>query len=375
MEEEIKQSEHLLRLVVENLPIGVWFIDANGMIQQVNAAGQAIWGGAKYVGLEAYGQYRAWWADSGQLIAAEEWAGARAVLKGETSLNEEIEIEAFDGTHKYIFNSAIPIRDEQHKIQGAIVVEQDITERKQNEQLIRQALQKEQELNELKSRFVSMASHEFRTPLASISALAETLIAYRQRLTDEQIGQRLDKIQEQVGYLKAIMEDVLQLARLQARRAEFNPELVNLDTICRNVIEEFQSHAGAQHTLFYTCDTVLHTIKLDKKLIRQIFSNLLSNAFKYSPQEQPITITLQQSEGVLVLSIADNGIGMSTAFLPHLFEPFHRATNVNNISGTGLGLTITQESVELHGGTITVASTLGVGSTFTVRIPFIPHEV
>ncbi len=375
MEEEIKQSEHLLRLVVENLPIGVWFIDANGMIQQVNAAGQAIWGGAKYVGLEAYGQYRAWWADSGQLIAAEEWAGARAVLKGETSLNEEIEIEAFDGTHKYIFNSAIPIRDEQHKIQGAIVVEQDITERKQNEQLIRQALQKEQELNELKSRFVSMASHEFRTPLASISALAETLIAYRQRLTDEQIGQRLYKIQEQVGYLKAIMEDVLQLARLQARRAEFNPELVNLDTICRNVIEEFQSHAGAQHTLFYTCDTVLHTIKLDKKLIRQIFSNLLSNAFKYSPQEQPITITLQQSEGVLVLSIADKGIGIPEADLPHLFEPFHRATNVNNISGTGLGLTITQESVELHGGTITVASTLGVGSTFTVRIPFIPHEV
>lgn len=369
VEEDLRRSEQRLRMVLEHLPVGVWFIDANGVIQHNNPAGQAIWKGTKYVGIEAFGEYRAWWADSGQRLVPEEWAAARAIRKGEMSLNEEVEIEAFDGTHKYITNSAIPIRDGQYNIQGAIVVAQDITERKHNETLIRQALQKEKELNELKSRFVSMASHEFRTPLASISALSETLSAYRHRMTDAQIEQRLGKIQEQVGHLKDIMEDVLQLARLQARRTEFQPIQLDLDELCRGVIDEFQTAMPVQRTLYYSCDAALHSVKLDKKLIRQIFSNLLSNALKYSAQDKPITITLQQQDAVLLLSVKDQGIGIPAADLDHLFQPFHRATNVDTISGTGLGLTIAKESAELHGGVITVVSKLGVGTTFTVRVP------
>lgn len=168
-EEALRHNEALLRTVLDNLPIGVWIADATGTITQGNPAGQQIWMGAKYIGLEALDEYKGWWADTGKRIAAEEWAAARAINKGETSLNEEIEIEAFDGVHKYILNSAIPIRDVQQTIQGAIMVNQDITERKHNEKRIRQALEKEKELGELKSRFVSMASHEFRTPLASTS--------------------------------------------------------------------------------------------------------------------------------------------------------------------------------------------------------------
>jgi len=230
-------------------------------------------------------------------------------------------------------------------------------------------LQVEKELGELKSRFVSMASHEFRTPLATILALTETLRAYRHRLTEEQIEQRLVKMQEQVDHLRDIMEDVLHLARLQARRAEFNPVQLDLDSLCRSVLDEFESQPVIRQRLVYSCDDALHEVKLDRKLMRQIISNLVSNAVKYSPNDTPIEITLAYQAAMLVLSVRDQGIGIPAADLKRLFEPFHRADNVGTIAGTGLGLTIAKESVELHAGTIAVESQVGIGTTFTVRIP------
>ena len=368
-EEALRQNEELLRTVLENLPVGIWITNATGLVRQGNLAGQQIWAGVKYARLDEYNIYKAWWADTGQRLTTGEWASARALTKGETVLNQELEIEAFDGVRKYMLNSAIPIRDAQQAIQGAIIVNQEITERKQNEKRIRDALAKEKELGELKSRFVSMASHEFRTPLASILALTETLRAYRHRLDEEQIEQRLAKIQEQVGHLKDIMEDMLQLARLQARRTEFNPTRFNLDELCRSILDEFLNQPAVAHQLIYTCSDALRDVILDKKLMRQIINNLLSNAVKYSPAATTIQVTLADAQEMLVLTVSDEGIGIPAADLNHLFEPFHRAVNVGTISGTGLGLVITKESIELHGGTITLESQVGVGTTFTVSIP------
>ena len=214
-----------------------------------------------------------------------------------------------------------------------------------------------------------MASHEFRTPLASILALTETLIAYRHRLADVQIEQRLGKIQEQVGHLKDIMEDVLQLARLQARRTEFNPTRFNLDSLCRTILDEFLSQSDVVHHLLYTCSDALYEVELDKKLIRQAINNLVSNALKYSPVDSTITVTLAYVDEMLSLTVRDEGIGIPAPDLDHLFEPFHRAVNVGTISGTGLGLVIAKEAVELHGGTITVESQVGIGTAFTITIP------
>ena len=245
----------------------------------------------------------------------------------------------------------------------------DITERKKFEDALQQALTKERELNELKSRFVSMASHEFRTPLAAILTLTETLSSYRARMSDDQIDQRLLRIREQIGYLTEIMNDVLHLAQLQARRAEFNPTRLDLDALCRNVIDEFQSRPNTTHRFIYTCSLATQEAKLDRKLMRQIISNLLSNAVKYSTKESIIRIDLFYSAPHIVLKVSDQGIGIPAKDLPHLFDPFHRAENVGTISGTGLGLTITKESVELHGGTITVESQEKVGTTFTICLP------
>lgn len=146
---------------------------------------------------------------------------------------------------------------------------QDITQRKRYEEMLEYALKQEKELNELKSRFVSMASHEFRTPLATILALTETLNAYRHKMDDAQIAQRLDKIHQQVDHLTEIMDDVLELARLQARRYQFNPVSLNLDLLCQNVIDEFQSRPDITHQLVYSCNDSLREVKLDKKLMRQ----------------------------------------------------------------------------------------------------------
>ncbi|HVO44048.1 MAG TPA: HAMP domain-containing sensor histidine kinase, partial [Aggregatilineales bacterium] len=179
---------------------------------------------------------------------------------------------------------------------------------------------------------------------------------------------------EQVGHLKDIMDDVLQLARMQARRAEFNPIELDLDAVCRSALDEFRSQPQIAQRLLYTCDMAPCEAKLDRKLMRQIIINLVSNAIKYSPDDKPISIALERTDAAILMIVRDQGIGIPAADLKHLFEPFHRAANVGTISGTGLGLTIAKESVEMHGGTISVESQVDVGTTFTVRIPVMPAE-
>lgn len=254
------------------------------------------------------------------------------------------------------------------KNEGFVCVIRDITERKMAEEALRQALATEKELGELKSRFVSMASHEFRTPLATIMAFTESLSLFRHKLTNEQIDKKLNNIRAQVEHLKNIMDDVLLLARMQARRVEFNPEKVNLDGLCQSILHEFKSRPDVRHSLNYVCDPAIDEVMLDRRLIRQIISNLLANAIKYSPEEQPIELRLSITDTEYLLTVRDYGIGIPEADLKHLFQPFHRASNVGTISGTGLGLVIVKDSVELHGGTISVESVQGEGSLFTVRL-------
>jgi PAS domain S-box-containing protein len=279
-----------------------------------------------------------------------------------------------DGNIRWVRARTFPIKDDDGTILRRAGIVEDITRQKRYEETLQRALEQEKELSELKSRFVSMASHEFRTPLATILALTETLSAYRHKLPDDQIEERLDKIRLQIGHLKDIMEDVLLLARMQARRVEFNPVKLDLDALCRSVLDEFRSRADVKHRLEYTASEGVHEVKLDRKLMRQIISNLVSNAIKYSPEDKAVNVNLEYIDSAVTLVVRDEGIGIPEADLKHLFEPFHRAANVGDISGTGLGMVITKESVELHGGTITVESQIGIGTLFTVSIPLGAEE-
>ncbi|HEY9636877.1 MAG TPA: PAS domain-containing sensor histidine kinase [Coleofasciculaceae cyanobacterium] len=255
----------------------------------------------------------------------------------------------------------------------------DMTERKKAEEEIRKALEKEKELSELKSRFVSMTSHEFRTPLTTILTSSELLEHYSHKWTEEKKLSHIQRIQTAVHHMTDLLNDVLLIGKAEAGKLEFNPYPLDVTQFCLSLVEELQLSAKRQHTQtkpHFTISFVNHTqgLKacLDEKLLRHILSNLLSNAIKYSPQGSVIHFELAASEAEVIFQIQDQGIGIPLEDQQRLFESFHRASNVGEIQGTGLGLAIVKKSVDFHKGKIDLNSVVGVGSTFTVTLPLNP---
>lgn len=251
-------------------------------------------------------------------------------------------------------------------LDGAIF---DITERKQAEEETQKALEREKELSELKSRFVSMTSHEFRTPLSTIMLSAGLLEKYSQGWDEERKNKHLHRIQASVKHMTELLEGVLILGKAEADKLEFQPVPLNVEKLCHDLLEEIQLNASPHHAIVFSNQYQHTQINSDERLLRQILTNLLSNAIKYSPQGGTVRLELAWQSENIVFRIQDEGIGIPVEDQKRLFESFHRASNVGQISGTGLGLAIAKRCVNLHGGQITVQSELGVGTTFTVTLP------
>ena len=249
-----------------------------------------------------------------------------------------------------------------------IVLIRDITERKQAEADVQKSLEREKELNELKTRFVSMASHEFRTPLATILSSSELLEHYRHKWTEEKNLTHLHRIQTATLHMTELLNDVLLIGTAEAGKLEFNPVTVNLIEFCQELLEEIQVSTPT-HKIHFSTDCRSFEILSDQKLLRQIFYNLLSNAIKYSPLQTDIDVVITCCDQSISVSIKDQGIGIPAEDLSKVFTAFDRASNVGTISGTGLGLPIVKKSVELHGGEILLSSQLNQGSKFTVIFP------
>jgi len=245
----------------------------------------------------------------------------------------------------------------------------DITQRKQAEEEMRNALEKERELNELKSRFVSMVSHEFRNPLNLISGTAQLLVRSNNKLSEPKKQELLQRQQAAINRLIELLDDVLTLGRAEVGKLEFNPIELELEAFCRQLVAEMQLTAKAAHAIALVSPGKRFTTKADKKLLQQILTNLLSNAIKYSPQGGTVTLELTCQENEAIFRVKDEGIGIPPKDLQRLFESFHRASNVGGIPGTGLGLAVVKQAVDLHQGAIAVESEVGVGTTFTVTLP------
>jgi signal transduction histidine kinase len=248
----------------------------------------------------------------------------------------------------------------------------DITERKQAEQETARVLEAERELTQLKSQFIDVASHEFRTPLTVILSAAEFLERYYAKLTDEKKRHYLQRIIESAERMRAMIEDVLILSRLDAGKIALNPARIELTPFCRRLIEEVEEEANYSHTIHWRLDYASgdnDSMSADTRILYAILANLLSNAIKYSPQAQSIDFTALLESEQVIFTIADQGIGIPPQDLPYIFESFHRGANVEDISGTGLGLNIVKRYAELHGGQVTVNSQVGAGSEFTVTLP------
>jgi signal transduction histidine kinase len=240
------------------------------------------------------------------------------------------------------------------------------------EQEVRKALEKEKELNQLKSRLVSMISHEFRTPLTTILASTEALEHYSHRWSEEKKETYFRRIQNTIQHLTDLLNDALLFGKAEANHLSFKPEKVNLEQFFQSLIEEMKLYDHEKHRFQFIVENRLNHLPhpaMDQKLLRHIFTNLLSNAIKYSPQGGRITLKLQYRKNQAVLTLADEGIGIAQEDIKHLFESFHRAQNVGTIPGTGLGLAIVKRAVDVHQGTITVQSQIGKGTIFTVTLP------
>ncbi|MDV3349893.1 ATP-binding protein [Leptothoe sp. LEGE 181152] len=254
--------------------------------------------------------------------------------------------------------------------QEVMAIIRDITKRKQIETEIRHTLERERELNEMKTRFVSMTSHEFRTPLTTILSSAELLKYYGEQWEITKQHQYLQKIQTAATHMTELLNDVLLINKVEAGRMEFNPQPLVLSEFCQEIIEELQITTD-RHSLVLRSHLPNTSHHIDRKLMRHILTNLLSNAINYSPSGGEILVTLETTDHDLTLSVQDHGIGIPEAARPTLFESFVRGPNVGTISGTGLGLAIIQKSVELHHGQITFDSTVGQGTTFVITLPVI----
>jgi PAS domain S-box-containing protein len=253
---------------------------------------------------------------------------------------------------------------------GVIWTFLDITSRKKSDAEMREALEQQKVLNELRSRFVAMTSHEFRTPLAAILTAEELLRHYGDRLPAEERRETLDSIAAGVQRMSRMLDRVLLLGKAEARMLDFKPKDMDVRALCPKLVEEarLQHPQGAARVV---CD-VAPEVSLglyDEKLLRHIFGNLLSNAIKYSPQGGEVRFEVRREGADTVFRVADQGIGIPPEELGHLFESFHRASNVGEIQGTGLGLAIVKNAVDMHGGSISVDSRLGAGTAFTVRLP------
>jgi signal transduction histidine kinase len=230
------------------------------------------------------------------------------------------------------------------------------------------SLEKEKELNELKSRFVSMASHEFRTPLATILSSLVLAKKYGEQNEKEKQHRHFQRIENSVHNLTEIINDVLSVSKLEEGKIRIEYEMINVPMLITTLVNEMKTIAKEGQSIDYR-HSGKDVILLDSKALRLILTNLVSNAIKFSPPGSPVLITSEISDHELKLTVRDHGIGISPADQQHLFERFFRGENVTSIQGTGLGLNIVAKFVELLGGQIEFSSTLDAGSEFHVLLP------
>lgn len=230
-------------------------------------------------------------------------------------------------------------------------------------------LEREREFARMKEAFVSMVSHEFRTPLTVISSSVSIIDGYYDRLTDERKREHLAKIQTQTAYLTSMMDDMLTLSRAQSSRLEFHPEPMNVTEFCNDIMHQIRQIDEEQHLFNIQMTQQDINALADKQLLRHILFNLLSNAIKYSPSGTTIWFSLENSNQQLTFEIRDEGIGIPEEQHKNLFTPFFRAKNVGNIKGTGLGLSIVKESVVIYGGQIDFISVPERGTKFIIQLP------
>lgn len=253
-------------------------------------------------------------------------------------------------------------------------LQEEIRSRTLAEKKTKRALEKEKELNKLKSRFVSIASHEFRTPLGTILSSVALISKYNQPAVEDKRNKHIERIRSSVRNLVSILNDFLSLDKLEEGIIEKKPVSFDLIEFAEDIVEEMQAVAKTKQHIVYKHSGNNREVYLDKQLLKNIINNLLSNAIKYSAEGKRIDFTTQYKNAHLTISVKDRGIGIPDTDKIHMFERFFRARNSINIGGTGLGLNIVKKHVELMNGSVEFISKENEGTTFMVKLPLVTQQ-
>ena len=284
------------------------------------------------------------------------------------------------GDYKYIRDRAYVVYNKVGVPQRMIGAMQDVTElteyrmnlEKKVEDRTRElnaALKKEKEVVEMRSKFVSIASHEFRTPLSTISLASGFVRKYKHRLTPDAIDEKLQRIETQVRHMSSLLDDILTIGKGEAGRIEVNLVTLPVRTLFENMANEVINSMRRSHKVNLQITFPLEIFLIDEGLIRNIVINLLSNAIKFSHNSNEVVLSVAGNKNEMIIGVRDYGIGIPPEDASKLFEPFYRGSNVSTISGTGLGLSIVRKAVDLLGGDIKVNSNVGRGTEFLVTLP------
>ncbi|MDX2100607.1 MAG: PAS domain-containing sensor histidine kinase [Leptolyngbyaceae cyanobacterium bins.59] len=392
-ESDLQTLRRQHELILNSVGEGVYGLDLQGNVTFVNpAAAQMIgWDGVDLIGRSMHDVLHHSRPD-GSPYPVHECPIYEAFRDGRVHRANTEVFWRKDGTNFPVEYISTPMQDEEGNVVGTVVAFQDITQRKwaeavlqrTNEELelkvrertaeLRQANEQLQELSEIKSRFVAMVCHEFRNPLNNILLSASSLERYDAQLSTQQRQHYLRGIQMDVERMTQMIDDILVIGRIEARKLAIHPTAIDLVPFCQTLLSELQPTATEQ-SLTFACRYRHLIAQMDERLLRSILINILSNSIRYSPDRSPITLHLSQSRGRAIFRITDEGIGIPQDDLPYLFEPFHRGKNVSNIPGTGLGLNIVKRFVDLHHGQVKVKSQIGFGTTFAVMLPLQPPSI
>ncbi len=302
--------------------------------------------------------------------------GIEKTIDGQITVHEYQFMHAQDEQTRWIRVTRQPIWDRTYtRVIRYIGAVKDITLEKEAEVIsreadqLRQELDREKGLHELRVRFVSMVTHEFRNPLAAIQSSVSILDNYADRLDEEKRQEKYQRIYGQIERLTNLLEDLLEIGELENYMLRFSPQRVDVIDLIANLYSEYRETVGSSYNLVLNHEANKLITYGDVKLLEQTFGNIISNAIKYSPEGQDIICTVRVQDQNIIVTVQDFGIGIPERDYDRLFKAFYRASNVSTQPGTGLGLIIAKQSIELHRGEIYFTSVLGEGTTFTVTLP------
>jgi PAS domain S-box-containing protein len=273
------------------------------------------------------------------------------------------------GHSRWVEDNLMAVKDIADEVVGYQGVLFDIDERKYAEEEINKALIKEKELIELKSRFVTIASHEFRTPLTSILLSVGILKDFIHLLSDEEKQENFARITSSVHHMTRLLEDLLIFGRADAGVVKPKRATMKLRSWCADFAAQMQERYGKSHRLNCALPENEYDYAVDENMMRQILEHLLSNAAKYSSEGSTVNLAVTLEQGDIIINVQDTGIGIPNEDLSRIFEPFHRGGNIGNIGGTGMGLAVVEKLVGLLNGTISIHSHIGKGTTVTLILP------